>query len=411
MIRFIHTADLHLDRPFEGLNELPAQLYRRVRESTFKALDRLTERTLAEHPDFMIIAGDIFDDSHRSLAAQRRFIQSMETLKGAGIPVYAVFGNHDHLDDPWNRLTLPDNVHLFPAEPAVFHFEKSNGERADLHGFSYGHRHIREDVVSRYTRGEEDTAYQIGILHGALRSGNGEDNYAPFTIGELADKGFDYWALGHIHKRQQLNPPLPVWYPGNIQGLSVKETGEKGASLVTLSKARADVAFFPTADIIWEKKELRLDGDLDADRLESVLEQVRSATRRSGKTGVFLCCHAIFSAASRTTEELEQLLREMNEVMNEGEENRDDFVWFLTSEVSLIPEWDRDSLLHSKHFIGDVFRLIEEESSVTDAAAVLLCHRSGHRFLTPPDAEAQESIRQAAEELIAEHLVRHRQDD
>lgn len=411
MIRFIHTADLHLDRPFEGLNELPEQLYRRVRESTFKALDRLTERTVAEDPDFMIIAGDIFDDSHRSLVAQRRFIQSMETLKGAGIPVYAVFGNHDHLDDPWNQLALPDNVHLFPAEPAVFHYEKSNGERADLHGFSYGHRHIREDVVSHYARSDADKAYQIGIVHGALRAGSGEDNYAPFTIDELADKGFDYWALGHIHKRQQLNPPLPVWYPGNIQGLSVKETGEKGASLVTLNKERADVAFFPTADIIWEKKVLRLNGDLDADRLESVLEQVRSGTRRSGKTGVFLCCHATLSVASRTTEELEQLFYEMTEAMNEGEENRDDFVWFLTPEVSLTPEWDRDNLLHSKHFIGDVFRLIEQDGSVTDAAAALLGHRSGRRFLTSPDAEAQQVIRQAAEELIAEHLIRQRQDD
>lgn len=410
MIRFIHTADLHLDKPFEGLSGLPGQLYRRIRMSTFKALDRLTERTVAEHPDFMIIAGDIFDDSHRSLVAQRRFIQSMETLKGAGIPVYAVFGNHDHLDDPWNRLTLPDNVHLFPAEPTVFHYRKSGGDQADLHGFSYAHRHIHEDVVSRYVR-DENPAYQIGILHGAQRSGNGEDDYAPFTVRELAEKGFNYWALGHIHKRQQLDPSLPAWYPGDIQGLSVKETGEKGASIVTLSKQGADVTFFPTADILWEKKELPLTGELDANRLESVLEQVQKESRRTAGTGLLLKIHAVVSETSQTVDELEQLFGEMTEAMNEGEESRDNFIWFMPPELSLIPEWNHDSLLHSKHFIGDVFRLIEQEDSVAEAAAPLLSHRSGRRFLTPPDSEARQAIRQAAEELIAEHLIRRKQDD
>jgi DNA repair exonuclease len=409
VIRFIHTADLHLDRPFEGLSGLPGRLYQRVRESTFKALDRLTERTVAEHPDFMIIAGDIFDDSHRSLIAQRRFFRSMETLKDAGIPVYAVFGNHDHLDDPWNRLTLPENVHLFPVKPAVFHYRNAAGESADLHGFSYARRHIREDVVSHYSRGE-NTAYQIGILHGAQRSGNGEDFYAPFTVSELAEKGFDFWALGHIHKRQQLNPPMPAWYPGNIQGLSIKETGEKGASIVTLGKQGADVSFFSTADIIWQKKKLTLNGALDADRLESVLEQEQKAARRD-QAGVFLQLSAVLSGTAQSYEELEQLFHEMTEAMNEGEEVRDHFVWFMAPRLTLLPEWDRERLLSSRHFIGDVFRLIEQDDSLADAASSLLNHRSGRRFLTGPDPDETEGIRQAAEELIAEHLIRQKQDD
>lgn len=408
MIRFIHTADLHLDRPFEGLSELPRSLHERVKESTFKALDRLTDRALAERLDFLIIAGDVFDDSHRSLSAQRRFIRAMALLREADIPVYLAFGNHDHLDDPWNRLKLPDNVHVFPAVPSVIPFRSETGERVNLYGFSYAQRRVTEDMTSGYVK-QQGADYHIGILHGALRSGDGEDSYAPFTTGELAGKGFDYWALGHIHKRQQVSPPLPIWYPGDLQGLSIKETGEKGASIVEIDQQEVRIAFFPTADILWEKRESAIEGEVTADRLEKVIEQSRNALRRD-HAGVFLRIELIFSKTDQTWNEIDLLVRELADALNDGEEERENFAWLLPIMFKLRPKWERSSILESPHFIGDTFRLIETKGNVNKAVSSLFEHHSGLRFLEPLQEEEIARIQAQAEQLIADSLISGRSD-
>lgn len=403
MIHFIHAADLHLDRPFEGLSELPRPLHERVKASTFTALGRLIDRTLAERADFLIIAGDIFDDSHRSLQAQKKFIQSMKRLQSAGIPVFLVFGNHDHLDDPWNRLEFPENIHVFPTSPAMIPYRKADGQRVNLYGFSYAQRRVAEDMAAEYTR-EEGADFHIGILHGAQRSAGGEDRYAPFSIGELAGKAFDYWALGHIHKRQQLSPPLPIWYPGDIQGLSSKETDEKGASLVELDGQGAHVRFFPTADILWKKQEVSLRGPITAESLEQALDRAREAAR-SHSCGVFLRADFSFSDTDQRQGDLDDLIRELLEAMNDGEEERTDFVWLNPGDLEIRPDWNRQELLNSPHFIGDLFRLIESDGAMDEAAAALYRHHAGRRYLSQPSGGEEEKIKEEAEQLLAEALL------
>ncbi|MDD9149425.1 DNA repair exonuclease [Sporolactobacillus sp. CQH2019] len=403
MIRFIHAADLHLDRPFEGLSELPAPLHARVKTSTFTALARLIDRTLAEKADFLIIAGDIFDDSHRSLKAQKRFIQAMERLQAAGIEAFLVFGNHDHLDDPWNRLDFPENVHVFPAFPTMIPYRTRDGRLVHLYGFSYAQRGVTEDMAAKYVR-KDGADYQIGILHGAERTAAGDDRYAPFAIGELAEKAFDYWALGHIHKRQQLSPPLPIWYPGDIQGLSVKETGEKGALLVELDEQGSRVRFIPTADILWKRQEIVLKGPVTAENLGKAIDRAKEEVR-SGQYGVFLTTDFSFSDTDQDRDELSDLIQEFTEAMNDGEEERNDFVWLNPGEMRVGTDWNREELLRSPHFIGDLFRLIETNGAMEEAAALLYSHHAGRRFLSPPTDEEKEKIKREAERLLVERLL------
>lgn len=400
MIRFIHAADLHLDRPFAGLSELPRPLHERIKESTFKALERLTDITLEEHADFLILAGDIFDDSHRSLTAQRRFIKAMKRLDEAAVPVYLAFGNHDHQDDPWNRLKLPENVHVFPTVPAMIPFEKADGQRVHLYGFSYGRREVAEDMAVRFTR-IEGADYHIGVLHGALKT-HGKDTYAPFSIDELDNKAFDYWALGHIHKRMQLASPLPAWYPGSTQGLSVKETGEKGVSLVELDGRGAHVRFLPTADILWGKKEISLK-TISADALETAVAHLKEEERRDGR-GVFLQIGLSVSETNTAWSKTQELVRELVGAMND-EEEREDFVWLMPGRIKVAASWNLKQILDSPHFIGDVFRLIESEDGVAEALGPLYRHRPGRRFLDMPDDERTAQIRREAEQLLAEALL------
>jgi DNA repair exonuclease SbcCD nuclease subunit len=408
VIRFIHAADLHLDRPFDGLSDLPGALHERVKESTFKALDRLIDKALAQAVDFLIIAGDVFDDSHRSLIAQRRFIRAMNRLAEASIPAFIAFGNHDHLDDPWNRLAFPGNVHVFPASPSMIPYIKPSGERVHLYGFSYLSRHVKEDMTQGYRR-QEGADYHIGVLHGALGSGEASDLYAPFSIAELTALGFDYWALGHIHKRQQLSPPLPIWYPGDIQGLSIKETGRKGALLVELDSGGAGTDFFQTDAIRWEKRIVKPAAGSGAEEAERLAEAEKEAVR-GDKDGVFLRLDYVFAENGQSIERLRGLVGELTDALNEDEASRDDFVWLLPGRLTVRPDWDKQKMLESPHFIGDVFRLIEKDETVRHALSPLLDGRMGRRYLGMPGEAELRRIRNEAEQLIAEGLLGDKED-
>ena len=73
----------------------------------------------------------------------------------------------------------------------------------------------------------------IGLLHTAVGDDSMHSNYAPCTVEQLADHGYDYWALGHIHLRGELHGhPSWIVFPGNLQGRHINEEGEKGATLV-----------------------------------------------------------------------------------------------------------------------------------------------------------------------------------
>ena len=247
-IRFIHTADLHLDSPFKGMTGMPPARLNELRESTFTAFNRLIDYAVETSPDFILIVGDIYDGEDRSLRAQRRFQEGMEKLHEAGIPVYITYGNHDHLSGNWTRFELPPNVHEFSAEVEEVSLTV-RGLDVVLHGFSYPNRHVREEMISNYPTASDNESFHIGLLHGSLAGNDTHAVYSPFTIRELQSKHYDYWAFGHIHQRQQLSEDPPIVYPGNIQGRHRNESGEKGFYEVELSKSDATLSFIPTSAI------------------------------------------------------------------------------------------------------------------------------------------------------------------
>ncbi|HEX5564605.1 MAG TPA: DNA repair exonuclease, partial [Sporosarcina sp.] len=245
-IRFLHTADLHLDSPFKGMTGLPPARLNELRESTFTAFNRFIDYAVETSPDFILIVGDLYDGEDRSLRAQRKFQEGMERLHAAGIPVYLTYGNHDHLSGNWTRFELPPNVHEFSEEVGEVSLTVK-GMDVVVHGFSYPTRHVREEMISRFPVAPDSHSFHIGMLHGSLAGNEAHAVYSPFTIGELQSKHYDYWALGHIHQRQQLSEDPPIVYPGNIQGRHRNESGEKGFYEVELSKTHATLSFVPTS--------------------------------------------------------------------------------------------------------------------------------------------------------------------
>ncbi|REB04718.1 DNA repair exonuclease [Sporosarcina sp. BI001-red] len=256
MIRFLHTADLHLDSPFKGITDMPIARLTELRESTFAAYEKLIQYAEKAIPDFVLIVGDIYDGEDRSLRAQMRFVKGLERLNQAGIPVFISYGNHDHLGGKWTRFQLPANVTVFGPEVETAELIV-RGQCIRIHGFSYKERHIKEAMIGHYPKANRELeTIDIGMLHGSIAGEETHAVYAPFTKEALLEKDYQYWALGHIHKRQLLHNEPPIVYPGNLQGRHRNEQGVKGFYEVELEDNVASLSFVPTSVLVFDEIEI-----------------------------------------------------------------------------------------------------------------------------------------------------------
>ncbi|GAC1423944.1 MAG: DNA repair exonuclease [Burkholderiaceae bacterium] len=233
-MRFIHAADIHLDSPLTGLTayaDAPVELLRRA---TRDAFERLVDEAIEQLVDFMVIAGDLYDGTWKDHNTGIYFCKQMGRLKNAGIPVYLLFGNHDAESEMTKKLLLPDNVFVFESRrSSTFTVD---GLNVALHGRSFRNAATTENLVMGYPA-PTPGVFNIGVLHTGLEGNSAHANYAPCSIDELHAKGYDYWALGHVHDYQRWDGPSTIVFPGNLQGRHVRETGARGAVLVTVDAA------------------------------------------------------------------------------------------------------------------------------------------------------------------------------
>ncbi|KAA0944340.1 DNA repair exonuclease [Sporosarcina sp. ANT_H38] len=324
-IRFIHTADLHLDSPFKGMTGLPTDRLNSLRDSTFAAFNKLIEHAVKTKPDFVLIVGDIYDGEDRSLRTQMKFREGMVKLDVAGIPVFISHGNHDHLGGRWTRFDLPPNVHVFDENVEAVRLNVGDQEVL-IHGFSYKERHIRDKVIDRYLVAEGQEAFNIGMLHGSLAGDETHAVYAPFTKSELLAKHYDYWALGHIHVRQQLHESPPIIYPGNLQGRHRNERGTKGFYEVELSKTKASLHFIPASAIVFDRLELSCRGMSHANEwLTACSESLESFKEHNGAGIVELLMTDIDSEAANLFSQ--SPMEEWLEVLRDFAGESEPFVW------------------------------------------------------------------------------------
>ncbi len=233
--RFLHAADIHLDSPLRGLPEHDGRTAARIRSATREAFDGLVAFAIDEAVDFVVIAGDLYDGDWKDYRTGLFFVERAGRLREAGIPVYLLHGNHDYESPITRRLQLPPNVHRFASRaPQTFTIERLG---VALHGRSFPQKAVAENLAAGYPE-PLPGHFNIGVLHTALGGLGGHENYAPCTLGELVNRGYDYWALGHVHQAQVLHRDPHVVFPGNLQGRHIRETGARGAVLVDVEDAR-----------------------------------------------------------------------------------------------------------------------------------------------------------------------------
>jgi len=271
-LKFIHTADLHLDSPLRGLSSYPDAPAERLRTATRDAFDKLVSATIDKQVDFMVIAGDIYDGNWKDFNTGLFFVRQMGRLRQAGIPVYLLYGNHDAESEMTRGLELPDNVHVFSSSKAETF--RNEAMKVALHGRSFKVAATTENLLPGYP---EPVAgwLNIGVLHTALEGNSEHARYAPCSLGDLQAKGYQYWALGHVHVHEHWiqRGDTTIAYPGNLQGRHVRELGARGALIVTTEDGEiTDVERLEVDVLRWQSLEIDI----------STVVDLRSAIRLAG---------------------------------------------------------------------------------------------------------------------------------
>ena len=275
MFRFLHAADTHIDSPLRGLEAYDGAPVEALRGATRRAFENLVQLALDEAVDFVVIAGDLYDGDWKDFNTGLFFTRQMARLNAVNIPVYVIAGNHDAASVLTRHLTLPDNVQVFSTRTAES--KRVPDLPVVIHGRGFPHRAVPENLVPDYP-GPVAGLFNIGLLHTSLTGAPGHDTYAPCSLQDLTDKGYDYWALGHVHQPQVLARDPWVVFPGNPQGRHIREPGARGCRLVSVSDSLhvIDAEHRPLDLVRWERVDLDLSG---CGRFDQAVGQVGDALR------------------------------------------------------------------------------------------------------------------------------------
>lgn len=278
-VRYIHAADFHLDASFVGLKREMAQgahLTNLLRQATFRALENLVRLCEETKPDFVVLAGDIYNQEERSIRAQLELREACQRLGKMGIRVFIVHGNHDPLSSRLNQISWPENVHIFGSSPESVAVEKNGETLALAHGVSHADSKVGENLAKLLYRDEDSDCFQLGILHCNV-NGSVPDKYAPCSLEDLRAANMDAWALGHAHAANVLCRQPLVAYSGCAQGLHINEDGPRGCYVVSAERDkdvwRCKTEFRQLGPVRWEKLTLDLSGVETMNDLEQMLNE------------------------------------------------------------------------------------------------------------------------------------------
>lgn len=269
-MKFIHAADIHLDSALHGLERYEGAPVEEIRSATRRAFDNLIELAIDEAVDFVLLAGDIYDGDWKDYNTGLYFVERMVRLREAGIRVFMVAGNHDAASQITKHLRLPENVKMFATNKPERIVLDDFG--VAIYGQGFANRAVTEDISLDYPQGDPQL-FNIGLLHTCLDGKPSHEPYAPCTVDGLRSKGYQYWALGHVHNREEVSQEPWIVFPGNIQGRHIRELGPKGCTLVTVESGDVVEVEHRDLDVMrWSLCELDVSA---SETVDDIYEQVR----------------------------------------------------------------------------------------------------------------------------------------
>jgi DNA repair exonuclease SbcCD nuclease subunit len=361
MFKFIHAADIHLDSPLRGLARYEGAPVDRIRGATREALKGLVQTAIDENVTFIVIAGDLFDGDWRDYNTGLFFAGQMSRLRENNIQVFVLAGNHDAASRITKNLKMPDNVRRFSTRrPETILLDKIG---VALHGQGFSRPDITLNLVAGYPMAIQGS-YNIGVLHTAVTGREGHELYAPCKIDDITQRGYDYWALGHIHKREILLESPWIVFAGNIQGRHIRETGPKGCTLVSVADDGSTDIEHRHLDVIrWAR--IEVDATTAASPHE-VVEAARSALEGelTASENRMLAARVEITGASKAHEALNaERERWVNQLRADATDISGGEIWVEKVSIHTTLPVDIEKLCQSDSPVGHLLKLMHNIES------------------------------------------------
>lgn len=405
--RFIHAADVHLDSPLRSLALRNAELAAMIGNATRQALTRIVDLCLHERVDALLLAGDLYDGDQTSMKTARFLAEQARRLHEAGIRTFIIRGNHDALSRITRELVLPDSVTVFGGRADAVTMDGSPVPVV-IHGLSFKEPHAPECLLGKYKRPIEG-AVNVGLMHTSLGGGAGHDPYAPCSLADLGASGFQYWALGHVHKRAVVEGACAIVMPGMPQGRDVNEGGAKSVTLVTIGDDRS-VRIEERATGVAQFERVSVDATGLAEWRDLLaatgraLEQARAATPSE---------HLVARLRIVGATPLAWRIRRDHDLLKAEAEGRASAVgacWIEKLELECRPP--REGAASAADPLAELRRLVEDEVLRSDAFRAELAEIMGElRAQLPQECRDGFGADEAAAEAVLAAAARHGAED
>ena len=269
-MKFIHIADMHFDSPFVNLSEkdIMGDLRRLEQRKVFK---KIIEYIKENNIKYFFISGDLYEHKYIKQSTIDYINKLFEEIPETNI--YIAPGNHDPYtkNSYYNKYNWSKNVKIFG--PKV---EKIETQDANIYGYGFDDFYCSDSGVENIEI-EQNEKLNILIIHGNIDGSTIEDmQYNSMSKKMLQEKGFDYVALGHIHKKDyNTEENQKIVYPGSTISLGFDELGEHGMIVGDVEKNKLETQFIKLDDKQFTKRELNVDNIYSKEELIEKINELK----------------------------------------------------------------------------------------------------------------------------------------
>lgn len=351
ILKFIHTADLHLDSAMES-NFTPEQARIR-RDELLDTFDRMIEFAAQNRVRAVLISGDLFDRPHNRRSAKKRVLEGI----GAHPEIDFLYlkGNHDNVDflSETDPSAVPENLKLFStSEWTSYDYDEAVISGREITADNI--RTLPDSLVLDRAR------TNIVMLHGQeTGSVVSTDRTEVISLPAFAGKNIDYMALGHIHSFMQGKiDDRGTWcYPGCPEGRGFDECGRKGFCLLDVHDGQIDVQFIPFARRTLHEVNVDITG---TETMREVFDLAEKA------------CAGIPSDDLVKFVLTGQIGMEMEPDIDRVVRNFSDRFWFVKAEDATSLRIDYENFRNDRSLKGEFVRLLENEDLPEERRAAVI---------------------------------------
>ncbi|MGX6961551.1 metallophosphoesterase family protein [Vagococcus xieshaowenii] len=401
-MKFMHVADMHLDQSFEGLGKIPHDVATNLLKQNKLAMVKLIDEAIAQEVDFLLIVGDTFHQPKITIQTQNFFIQQLRRLEAHGIHVVLSFGNHDYYQAHRYWFEFPRNVYLFDAEEVqTITIATKDGQQVAISGFSYEHRWIENNMTKAYPHRKQDVDYHIGFFHGQI----GDNPYASFSPTLANEKGYDYWALGHIHQPQVIQEQPLMIYPGSLIPHTQKDKDSGKYVLVESSSTGLSYEWHQVSEVKWLEQ---LVDTSSLENMQSLINRCRLLFNQQAEGYEFVSLKldnmsekfsALLEDPSQKKELLYILQKELFEASNGN-------TWLYALKTVPIYQPERFSLPLKEEKVDALLETYQEPEKFQELIGDLYKNAMSAQLVAIDESKQQQLIEQAKEQFSESFSLR-----